>query len=181
MVTGQPPVQGTSFYSILKAHMEGKPRPATELAPHLPPELSRIISKSLEKLPEARFQSAGEFHAALSRVSFESPSSFDAAKILSGVPASDAPTATLRIEAPARNEATPTQPVLQTSTASKSWDPAVLENARKNLAVFVGPMAKFLVNRAAKNARNVAELYQALASEITSPKDREKFLRSQTL
>lgn len=181
MVTGQPPVQGTSFYSILKAHLEGKPRPATELAPHIPPELSRIISKSLEKLPEARFQTAGEFHAALSRVSFESPSSSDAAKILRGVPSSDAPTATLRIEPPARDQATPTPPVPQTSTASKSWDPAVLENARKNLAVFVGPMAKFLVNRAAKNARNVAELYQALASEIANPKDRDKFLHSQPL
>jgi len=57
----------------------------------------------------------------------------------------------------------------------------VLENARKNLAVFVGPMAKFLVSRAAKNARSVAELYQELASEIASPKDREKFLRCQPL
>ena len=181
MVTGQPPVQGTSFYSILKAHMEAKPRPATELAPHLPPELSRIISKSLEKRPEARFQSAGEFHAALSRVTFESASSSDAARILREVPASDAPTATLRIEVPVSDEATPTPPVPQTSTASKSWDPVVLENARKSLAVFVGPMAKFLVNRAAKNALNVAELYQALASEIASPSDREQFLRSQPL
>jgi hypothetical protein len=42
-------------------------------------------------------------------------------------------------------------------------------------------MAKFLVSRAAKNARSVAELYQALASEIANPKDREKFLRSQPL
>ena len=57
----------------------------------------------------------------------------------------------------------------------------MLENARKNLALFVGPMAKFLVSRAAKNARSVAELYQELASEIASPKDREKFLRSQPL
>jgi serine/threonine-protein kinase len=87
----------------------------------------------------------------------------------------------LRIEPPARDQATPTPGVPQTSTASKSWDPVVLENARKNLAVFVGPMAKFLVSRAAKNARSVAELYQALASEIANPKDREKFLRSQPL
>jgi serine/threonine protein kinase len=181
MVTGQPPVQGTSFYSILKAHLEGKPRPATELAPHIPPELSRIISKSLEKLPEARFQSAGEFHAALSRVTFENPSGSDAAKILRGVRASDAPTATLRIDAAARDQATPTPAVPRTSTASKSWDPVVLENARKNLAVSVGPMAKVLVSRAAKNVRSVAELYQELASEIASPKDREKFLRSQPL
>ncbi|HKV79488.1 MAG TPA: serine/threonine-protein kinase [Candidatus Sulfotelmatobacter sp.] len=181
MVTGQPPVQGTSFYSILKAHMQGKPRPATELAPHLPPELSRIISKSLEKLPDARFQSAGEFHAALSRVTFEKPSISDATRIVSGLPVSDAPTVTLSIDVPPRVEATPPPAVPQTSTASKSWDPTMLENTRKNLAVFVGPMAKFLVNRAAKNARNVAELYQALASEIAKPSDREKFLRTQPL
>jgi serine/threonine-protein kinase len=182
MLTGQPPVQGTSFYSILKAHMEGKPRPATELAPHLPPELSRIISKSLEKLPEARFQSAGEFYAALSRVALERPST-DPARMVSVLPLSDAdaPTATMPINVPARVDATPTPAVPQISTASKSWDPAVLENVRKNLAVFVGPMAKFLVSRAAKNARSVAELYQELASEIASPKDREKFLRSQPL
>lgn len=182
MVTGQPPVQGTSFYSILKAHMEGKPRPATELAPHLPPELSRVISKSLEKLPEARFQSAGEFRVALGRVALERPST-DPARMVSGLPLSDAdaPTATMPINVPARVDATPTPAVPQISTASKSWDPVVLENVRKNLAVFVGPMAKFLVSRAAKNARSVAELYQELASEIASPKEREKFLRSQPL
>jgi len=180
MVTGQPPVQGTSFYGILKAHMEGKPRPATELAPHLPAELSRIIAKSLEKLPEARFQSAGQFQAALSTLAFES--SLNSAAInIPGLPLSDAPTAPFTTELTARAQAKPTPAVPQTSTASKSWDPAVLENARKNLATYVGPMAKVLVNRAAKNARTVAELYQALAAEITTPADREKFLRSRPL
>jgi eukaryotic-like serine/threonine-protein kinase len=180
MVTGQPPVQGTSFYSILKAHMEGKPRPANELAPHLPAELSRIIAKSLEKVPEARFQSAGQFQAALSTLAFESQS-YSSAINFPGIPLSDAPTATVAIEPPARAQATPTPAVPQTSTVSKSWDPAVLENARKNLATYVGPMAKVLVNRAAKNARTVADLYQALAAEITTPADREKFLRSRPL
>ena len=181
MVTGQPPVQGTSFYSILRTHMEGKPRPATELAPHLPVELSRIIAKSLEKLPEARFHSAGEFRAALSKLTVGSLSNSDAIKIPGVVTAPDAPTAPLAIETSARPYVTPAPPVQQISTASKSWDPAVLESARKNLAVFVFPMAKVLVSRAAKSARTVAELYQALAFEISSNSDREKFLRSQPL
>jgi eukaryotic-like serine/threonine-protein kinase len=56
------------------------------------------------------------------------------------------------------------------------WDPAVLENVRKNLAVYVGPMAKVLVSRAARNTRNLESLYRALATEILSPADREKFL-----
>ena len=142
-----------------------------------------MIAQAIAHKPEARFQSAGEFYAALSRVALERPSISDPAMMVSGLPLSDAdaPTATMPINVPARVEATPTPAVPQTSTTSKSWDPAVLENARKNLALFVGPMAKFLVSRAAKNARSVAELYQELASEIASPKDREKFLRSQPL
>ena len=76
----------------------------------------------------------------------------------------------------------PTPPAgVKSDTGSKSWDPAGLENVRKNLAVYVGPMAKVLVSRAAKNARSLEDLYRALATEIESPADREKFLRSQPL
>ena len=181
MLTGQPPVQGTSFYSILKAHMESKPRPATELAPDVPPELSRIIATSLEKTPEQRFQTAEQFGVALSAVAVASKSNSAATLILRGNEAQNipAPRTPLPIEITPRPDLTPKPAVPQTSTVSKSWDPGVLEAARKNLALFVGPMAKVLVNRAAKNARNVRELYQALATEIETPSDREKFLRSQ--
>jgi len=51
MVTEQTPIQGNSYYAILKAHLEDKPRSAAELAPELAPELSRIIDKSLAKCP----------------------------------------------------------------------------------------------------------------------------------
>ena len=52
---------------------------------------------------------------------------------------------------------------------------AVLEQARKNLAIQLGPMAKVLVKRAAAKAKNRAELYPLLAAEISSAKDREVF------
>src|SRR5215831_2915090 len=86
MLTGQPPVQGTSFYGMLKAHMEGKPRPVTELAPDVSPQLSHILAKSLEKAPEARFQTAEEFHAALSGFALANESS-SAATPIRGIPA----------------------------------------------------------------------------------------------
>lgn len=183
MLTGRPPVQGTSFYSILKAHMEGAPRLASESAADIPPQLSQVLAKLLEKQPAARFQSADEFHAALSELQFETASNVPAVPMLTGQAIFDTPTATtpLRIQATPKPEPTPTPGVPRISRDSKSWDPAILESARKNLAVYVGPMAKILVSRAAKNARTVAELYQALATEITTAADREKFLRSQPL
>jgi len=69
----------------------------------------------------------------------------------------------------------------QTSVVKKKpvpqLEPAVLEHARKDLALYVGPMAKVLVNRAAAKISTRAELYQALAGEISSAKDREAFLK----
>jgi len=181
MVTGQPPVQGTSFYSILKAHMEGKPRPATDFAPHLPQDLSYIIAKSLEKSPDARFQNAVEFNLALSSLNLEISRNSAAKVIPRTKPVPQAPVTPIPPDPPPTIDIGPVPPTPQTSNSSRSWDTAVLENARKHLALFVGPMAKVLVNRAAKTATTVPALYQALAAEIANPKDREKFLRSQPL
>ncbi len=164
MVTGQVPFKGDSYYAILKAHLESIPVPPMDLVPGLPAELSDIIEKALEKQPSARFQTAEEFRVALQELNLPKASDTDAI-----------PTAT--IDAPSFPAASKTP----SSRRSRSWDPAELETARKNLAVYIGPMAKFIVGRAANHARSVEELYQALATEISSLKDREKFLRSRPL
>ncbi len=56
------------------------------------------------------------------------------------------------------------------------WEPALLDNARRNLAKFIGPLAKVVVDRAARKATNVNELYSLLSAEIKSEKDRAEFL-----
>lgn len=61
---------------------------------------------------------------------------------------------------------------------AKAWDPAVLERARKDLAVYIGPMAKVIVGRVAERVVSLEDLYHALAAEIGSPGDRQKFLAS---
>jgi eukaryotic-like serine/threonine-protein kinase len=178
MVTGRVPVEGGSFYSILKSHLEQRPLPPIQLAPELPPELSRVIEKAIEKKPEARFQTAAQFHDALRPLDHAAAPAQAATYILGGgasrtpVPRNPTPVP----DPPAPTTPTPTG---TPGTGSRSWDPVVLENARKNLAVFVGPMAKVLVSRASKKARTLEDLYRALAEEISTPADREKFLRSQ--
>jgi eukaryotic-like serine/threonine-protein kinase len=160
MVTGRVPFKGDSYYAILKAHLESKPVPPIDLVPESPPELSKIIEKSLEKRPAARFQTADEFRAALQALNLAKPSDSDSI-----------PTAPMGVQ--------PFSPAPKTpSRGSKSWDAAVLETARRNLAMYIGPMAKVIVSRAANNARSIEDLYQILAAEISSLHDREKFLRS---
>lgn len=51
-----------------------------------------------------------------------------------------------------------------------------LESAQTHLAAYIGPLAKLLVERAAKQASTVNELYRILAEEIDSEQNRKDFL-----
>ena len=75
---------------------------------------------------------------------------------------------------------TPPVPPPERKSASV-LEASVLERARKDLAVYIGPMARVLVDRAATKAPSKAELYQMLAGEIASTKDRETFLKQASL
>ena len=160
IVTGRRPIQGDSFFAIMRAHLDQKPPSPIELAPHISPELSRIIERSLEKSPEDRFHTAADFRSALAQL-FPDPRS------------QSAPAAT-RVDnftAPAKSRPLP-------AATTGNFDPALLETIRKKLAAYIGPMAKVIVNRAAKNARSAQDLYELVAAEIPSAGDRQKFLRS---
>ena len=146
MVTGQCPVRGTSEYEVMAAHLALTPPSPGEINPFLPPALSAIILKAIAKRPDDRFQTAAEFRAKLE-------------SLVAGVtPAAAA----------AQSVAAPSGAAILT--------PAILEATVKDLAVYIGPMAKIIVSRAAKQAQTPRKLYEAVAAEIASPGDRAKFL-----
>jgi serine/threonine-protein kinase len=60
----------------------------------------------------------------------------------------------------------------------KSLGEPDLEKLMKDLAVYIGPMARIIVARAAKRSGSLRQLYESVAAEISSPADREKFLAS---
>jgi serine/threonine-protein kinase len=167
IVTGRRPVQGDSLFSIMAAHLQQIPVPPIQLMPHIPPELSSIIERSLQKSPDDRFQTAEDFRAALSNV-------------YPDVHAHIATTAAYRISSSTPQPAPLTMQTAPPPTprSTQSFDPALLETVRKNLATYIGPMAKVIVARAAKTARSRRDLYEKLAEEIPSPKNRQTFLRS---
>jgi serine/threonine-protein kinase len=66
------------------------------------------------------------------------------------------------------------------TTDSAELDPKRLEDARRKLAVFVGPAAKVLVDRAFKKARSTGEFYTLLADAIPTERERKSFLSSTT-
>jgi serine/threonine protein kinase len=56
------------------------------------------------------------------------------------------------------------------------FDPAALDLLAQALAPYIGPIAKIVVTRAARAARNAEELQNLLAEEIPAATDRQRFL-----
>jgi serine/threonine-protein kinase len=165
MVTGQCPIQGASEYEIMAAHLSLVPPSPSELNPSLPPALSAMILKAMEKRPENRFQTAAEFLAKLEPLmAGVVPSNARAALVAEPLK----PLAEPKPDVPSR-DAAPT-------SGTHTWDPAALEATAKELAVYIGPIARIIVNRAAKQVQSPRQLYEMVAEEIPSPADRAKFL-----
>jgi serine/threonine protein kinase len=68
MATGAMPFRGESTGVIFKAILDGTPTPAVRLNPDMPAELERIITKSLEKDRNLRYQHAADIRTDLQRL-----------------------------------------------------------------------------------------------------------------
>ena len=67
LLVGQTPFGGDSPLAIMLQHVQNEPKPPTLLKPELdiPEEVEEIVMKCLKKEPAERYQSAGEFLAAI--------------------------------------------------------------------------------------------------------------------
>ena len=61
MLTGRPPFEGDSTVAIALKHVNQQPQPPGELRADLPPELSAVVMRALEKEPGQRYQDADFF------------------------------------------------------------------------------------------------------------------------
>ncbi|HYS82501.1 MAG TPA: protein kinase [Anaeromyxobacteraceae bacterium] len=76
--------------------------------------------------------------------------------------------------APARG---PT-PAASAVTPAVAWDPTMLERAVRDLAVYLGPLARIVVRRICGRAHDLRELYELLALAIPNETEREAFRRA---
>jgi len=148
MVVGKRPFDADSDFGIMAAHIHQIPPPPIDVKPSLPAVLSRAVMKALEKDPARRFQTANDFRSALTKADATRTEVF-------------------------MNTGTKTRPV---NATPGSWDPVFLDKIRQDYAAYIGPMARILVDRMARRAQTVDELYKMLAAEIASEADRAKFL-----
>src|SRR5437879_5653757 len=69
MLTGQRAFEGKSQLSVASAILEKEPAPITTIQPMTPPLLDHVVKKCLAKIPEERWQSAGDLAGELEWIS----------------------------------------------------------------------------------------------------------------
>lgn len=87
LLTGKRPFTGAGAFDVMMAHTSpDPPRPPVELNPAIGPEMNAVVLRALDKDPARRFQSAGEFRAALTAamrgVTFRRPLASIAARMI---------------------------------------------------------------------------------------------------
>jgi serine/threonine-protein kinase len=169
MLTGRPPFQG-SPESVMYKVVHDHPLPPSQVPDTGRPEFyDPIVARALAKKPEQRYQSVAEFRAALAR------------RDLSAEPDTGETTVIV-----VRDQSPPAPPVgvldppsgvpHSGGTPLPGWDPATLHQVELALASFVGPMAKVLVRKAAREHGDVNGLKASLCEHLASESDRQRFM-----
>ena len=70
----------------------------------------------------------------------------------------------------------PDKPKPAPSGTRSAFTPEILSTAERQLASYVGPLARVLIKQAAESSGNLKELYTQLASHIDSDEERKAFL-----
>jgi len=157
------------------------PEAASKADPqHRWPQYDPIVARAIAKAPAERYQSAGELRSAIldayaqpvantiseaTIVTHRSRSAF--ADAPGSVPNSGAPSLPKTFSVSSPSAPPPT-----------GWSGVVLAGVEIEIAKYVGPVAKVLVRRAAKEHKDLESLVGSLMPIIEDPKERSAFARA---
>jgi eukaryotic-like serine/threonine-protein kinase len=167
LLAGTPPFRGTAEKVMFKVCYETPVPPS--VAGRLPAlqAFDAVVMKALARRPEDRFTSATQFRAALLE-----------AQTQTGNSSSDETIIQPRPETPGPGRESTSRPPPSTNTLVEAgWSMDELARIEKRLARVVGPIARVMVRRAAKETTDIVALTQQLASKIASVTEREEFLK----
>jgi serine/threonine protein kinase len=156
LLAGEKPFSGaleTIGYKI--CHEDPKP-PSSVSRLALSPTIDAVVATALEKNPESRFQNARAFNRALRQAC-------DALVADDSIGATEINLAAVRMGPP---------------PASVDWDETVLRTVERQLAHYLGPMAKVMLRKAASQTRDISQLYAMLAESISDSEGRQRFIDS---
>lgn len=180
LLCGRMPFTGSSE-SVMYQVLNERPVPPSEAA-SVAAVFDGLLAQALAKSLDERFLTAAAFRQALLYCG-ASAAGLDETVVLAARPAATlAAAAFARGAAQARNPAPPTTaPATTASTTlamlvATGWDAAELKRIELALAAQVGPLARVMVLRTARQCRDAVELTTRLAEELSTAEERAAFL-----
>lgn len=178
LLTGVLPITGANNYEIMMGHLHKIPVPPHMKNAAVPEGLSLTILRALAKDPAQRFSTADEFLAALQQPSGRTLHAMQTVASLPVPPVGIRGRADMSSSSGMRSTGS-------NSTGSKLTSPSGLQNLSleeltRRLAVYIGPVARFVVKKLAAQSDNIEFIAQEAAKEIPSERDRAAFLHPRT-
>jgi eukaryotic-like serine/threonine-protein kinase len=171
LLAGRAPFSGsaeTVMYQILNE----QPAAPSTLAPRSP-AFDPLVAQALAKQPQARFDNAEAFRAALRAVAGRAAQGDDAERTRVLPPVRSVPVAPSGTLLGSPGSSPGSSPG---TTPTGSWDAKTLAPVEAALATLIGPMAKVLVRQAARRSNEFGPLVDELAAHIGEPQSRKAFL-----
>jgi len=155
LLTGTKPFAGALETIGYKICHENPQPPSTVSKLQLSPTIDAVVATALEKSPDSRFQNARAFNRALRQAC-------DALAPDDTGGATEINLAAVKMGPP----------------AVAAWDETVLRTVERQLAEYVGPMAKVMLRKAATQTKDITALYALLSEGIGDPAVRQRFVAS---
>jgi eukaryotic-like serine/threonine-protein kinase len=181
LLVGSPPFSGTAEKVMFKVCYEVPLPPSVAgRLPSLQP-FDSVVMRALARDPQERFANAGEFLAALleAQASSGRANNTDETIIQSGgvsLPGAAAGSGTGGGTGSGINSGSGT-PASTNTLAAVGWNLEALGEIERKLARYVGPIAKVMVRRAAREAKDIVQLTNVLADKIPKTEHRNEFLK----
>lgn len=178
LLAGKRPFEGPVEAIASRICREPPPR-ISEVESSVPPFFDPVVNRALAKRPDDRYQSAQEFAEAV-RMAFQAAFNIQEAPSIS----EDTVVRTVHMMrqgagAQAGQAAQPTTVGTQEASSSQ-WQEKTLHVVERQLASFIGPMARVMVKRAANETTSIHELYKKLAQRLDTEPERAAFLQRKT-
>jgi serine/threonine protein kinase len=188
LLTGELPIKGANNYEIMMAHINQVPMPPHQIAPMVPLFISDAVMRALAKDPTQRFATAEDFHIALrttpapadAGATFAAPlpTSHSSASVRTAPPLSAASNSPVRAGSVSHTIFASHSPQPKSTASSTDLQNLSLEDISRRLAVYIGPVAKFIVKKLAAKSDDLDFINREAAKQIPSDTERAAFLKA---
>lgn len=178
LLTGQRPFAGGMEAMAYQVCNVLQPPPSAHVA-GLSPLFDAISARALAKRADERYAGAAAFRAALSEAyeqTFRAPPSpvVSEETVVMTAEAVRASLAAMQ-QARASNPTATSLPATSATATPTQWQEDTLKTVERQLAAYIGPLARVIVRKAANTAADLGELYSQIADKLDTDEARRGF------